>query len=230
MASGNGGGDVPYPKRTSSPAQKQIPSPDHDLEHMVVEQTEDVFQNFLYESYRLDSDRGAFVEGSTPNVPQLTNFTDNPLSATAQVGRRLAKIGDDIQKKYQSEFDHLTDELKVDSNTAYEGFAGVAKKLMEGRLSWGRITTLFCFGYRMFVRLIGFSRIQDFGQTLKRIVSNVVNFIRDSTLGIARWIANQGGWQSANSYDPSVSVLVFGGIALAAVVTLGVVYYLHTRH
>jgi Bcl-2 antagonist/killer family protein len=49
-------------------------------------------------------------------------------SASAQVGRRLAKIGDDINMKYQGEFDHMIDKLQVDKSTAYDAFAGVARR------------------------------------------------------------------------------------------------------
>lgn len=222
---------MPRPIRTGSPAQRQIHNQEasvSELEQNVIDQTEDVFQNFMYESWRMDCDRETFIEQGTPSVPQLTNFTQDPLSASAQVGRRLAKIGDDIQKKYQGEFDTLIDELRVDKSTAYDAFAGVARRLIEGGLNWGRIVSLFSFGYRIFVRVIGIGEaIKDFGKLLGRIVSNIVTFIKDRTQGIARWIASQGGWQSALSYVPSVGWKVLTGIALGAIVTLGTVYYLH---
>ncbi|XP_060568720.1 bcl-2 homologous antagonist/killer-like [Ruditapes philippinarum] len=228
MASNNGGGDIPH--RAGPSAQKQIPSPEQQFvsEQNVIDQTEDVFQNFIYESWTRDCNRGEFMDQGTPNVPQLTNFTNNPLSASAQVGRRLAKIGDDINMKYQGEFDHMIDKLQVDKSTAYDAFAGVARRLMEGGLNWGRIATLFSFGYRIFVRVIGIGElIKDFGKVLGRIVSNIVNFIKDASQGIARWIASQGGWQSALTYVPSVGWQVLTGIAVGAVATLGLVYYLH---
>ncbi|XP_045195374.2 bcl-2 homologous antagonist/killer-like [Mercenaria mercenaria] len=228
MASNDGGGDIPH---WTGSAQKQIPSPEQfspDSEQNVIDQTEDVFQNFLYESWSRDNSRGMFVEQVTPNVPQLTNFTADPLSASAQVGRRLAKIGDDINQKYQPEFDHMIDKLQVDKSTAYDAFAGVARRLVEGGLNWGRIATLFSFGYRIFVRVIGIGEaIKEIGKVLGRIVSNIVTFIKDASQGIARWIAGQGGWRSALSYVPTVSWQVLTGIAVAAVATLGIVYYLH---
>ena len=62
-------------------------------------------------------------------------------------------------------------------------------------MNWGRILTLFSFGYRIAVRVLQLGeRVQDFAQTLKNVVRNVVTFIRDTSEGIARWIASQGGW------------------------------------
>ena len=64
-------------------------------------------------------------------------------------------------------------------------------------MNWGRILTLFSFGYRIAVHVLQLGEsIVDFAQTLKNVVSNVVTFIRDTSEGIARWIASQGGWVS----------------------------------
>ena len=46
----------------------------------------------------------------------------------AQVGRQLAKIGDDINQRYQPEFDQMINQLNINQATAYDAFAGVAKK------------------------------------------------------------------------------------------------------
>ena len=70
-------------------------------------------------------------------------------------------------------------------------------RLLAGGVNWGRILTLFSFGYRIAVRVLQLGeRVQDFAQTLKNVVRNVVTFIRDTSEGIARWIASQGGWVS----------------------------------
>lgn len=68
--------------------------------------------------------------------------------------------------------------------------------MLAGGINWGRILTLFSFGYRIAVRVLHLEGIVDFAHTLKNVVSNVVTFIRDTTEGIARWIASQGGWVS----------------------------------
>lgn len=70
-------------------------------------------------------------------------------------------------------------------------------RLVEGGLNWGRIASLFSFGYRIFVRVIGIgAAIRDFSLVLRNIVSNIVTFVKDTANGIARWIASQGGWVS----------------------------------
>ena len=77
----------------------------------------------------------------------------------------------------------------------------VIYRLLSGGVNWGRILTLFSFGYRIAVRVLQLGeRIADFAQTLKNVVSNVVTFIRDTSEGIARWIASQGGWVSFLEY------------------------------
>ena len=44
------------------------------------------------------------------------------------MGRQLAKIGDDINQRYQPEFDQMINQLNINQATAYDAFAGVAKK------------------------------------------------------------------------------------------------------
>ena len=74
--------------------------------------------------------------------------------------------------------------------------------MLSGGVNWGRILTLFSFGYRIAVRVLQLGeRIADFAQTLKNVVSNVVTFIRDTSEGIASWIASQGGWVSFRHYN-----------------------------
>jgi len=46
------------------------------------------------------------------------------------VGRRLAKIGDDVNKQYQHEFDNMINKLNVDKYTAYSVFKQVALRFV----------------------------------------------------------------------------------------------------
>lgn len=213
--------------KMSSKSMKQVPSPESvqpDSEQNVCDEAEDVFKNFLYQSWRQDQIRQDF--DNTPNVPQLTNFTADPLSKSAQVGRQLAKIGDDINQRYQSEFDQMINQLNINRATAYDAFSGVAKKLLAGGINWGRILTLFSFGYRIAVRVLHLEGIVDFAHTLKNVVSNVVTFIRDTTEGIARWIASQGGWRSGLTYVPTLSLKQWAAFIGVSVVTIaGVLYF-----
>ena len=58
----------------------------------------------------------------------------------------------------------------------------------DGRITWGRVLTLLCFGYRIAVTVIQ--------RGIRGFFSNVVGFVVRFvfTEKIARWIAEQGGW------------------------------------
>ena len=49
-------------------------------------------------------------------------------SRASQVGRQLAKIGDDINRRYADEFSDMINHLNITEDTAYEVFARVARK------------------------------------------------------------------------------------------------------
>ena len=47
---------------------------------------------------------------------------------TGQVGRQLAMIGDDINDRYAPQFNGMIKSLNLSPDTAYEAFAGIARK------------------------------------------------------------------------------------------------------
>ena len=49
-------------------------------------------------------------------------------SPAARIGHQLAVIGDDIDRRYEPEFNHMIRMLNLTPETAYEAFAGVARK------------------------------------------------------------------------------------------------------
>ena len=49
-------------------------------------------------------------------------------SPAAQIGRQLAVIGDDINRRYDTTFNHMIYLMNLTPETAYEAFAGVARK------------------------------------------------------------------------------------------------------
>ena len=49
-------------------------------------------------------------------------------SPAARIGRQLAMIGDDINDRYSSQFNQMIGTLNITPDTAYEAFAGVARK------------------------------------------------------------------------------------------------------
>ena len=46
----------------------------------------------------------------------------------SQVGRQLAQIGDDLNERYATQFRDMVRILHITPDTAYEAFAGVARK------------------------------------------------------------------------------------------------------
>lgn len=49
-------------------------------------------------------------------------------SQASQVGRQLAKIGDDINRRYADEFGGMIQQLRITQDTAYDVFARIANK------------------------------------------------------------------------------------------------------
>jgi len=47
------------------------------------------------------------------------------------IGRQLAVVGDDINNRYAPEFSQMICMLHLTPETAYEAFAGVARKYVE---------------------------------------------------------------------------------------------------
>ena len=79
-------------------------------------------------------------------------------------------------------------------------------RLLEGGLNWGRILTLFSFGYRVAIRVLGIGKtLQDFTSAIRSVVANVIRFIKDKAQGIAQWVASQGGWVSVSFFSMSLS-------------------------
>ncbi|KAL3881757.1 hypothetical protein ACJMK2_028268 [Sinanodonta woodiana] len=228
MASWNGGAGKGPPNPPISPNLKQMQGPDNfhqDSEENVTQQTEEVFQNFLYQSYRNEKMKQEF--DATPSVTEFVNFTQDSISPASQVGRQLAKIGDDINERYANEFDQMINSLNINHTSAYEAFAGVARKLFQNGINWGRILALFCLGYRIAMRVLRLGeRIHEFGSVLRNVISNIVRFIGDTASGIARWIARQGGWSDAMSYVPQMESKYWAFMFLAALSTIVAVIFL----
>lgn len=228
MASWNGGtGDAG--QKPASSTQKTVQTPEYQpqvSEENVIAETEDVFNSYLHQRWQQDQARQGFI--STPNIPQITQTRD-PMSTPCQVGRELARIGDIINQRHQDDFDLMIRDLNINSATAYDKFAKVANKLFEDGLNWGRILALFSFGYRIIVKVLGFSGIADFGNAVKSIVFNVVKYITDTTKGIVQWIASRGGWTAALKEAPSTSTKAFIGMAVVAGIVLAYVWYRRTK-
>ncbi|KAL6032638.1 hypothetical protein STEG23_033713, partial [Scotinomys teguina] len=65
-----------------------------------------------------------------------------------QVGRQLAIIGD-INRRYDTEFQNLLEQLQPTAGNTYELFTKIASSLFKSGISWGRVVALLGFGYRL---------------------------------------------------------------------------------
>lgn len=61
----------------------------------------------------------------------------------AQIGRQLARIGDDVNKEYRRQFEQIANELDMSSETVYEKFSKIVIRYLliliyfELQLTWG---------------------------------------------------------------------------------------------
>jgi len=56
-------------------------------------------------------------------------------STAAQIGRQLAYIGDSINERHSAQFTHMIRLMNLTPETAYEAFAGIARKYVSHCLS-----------------------------------------------------------------------------------------------
>lgn len=188
-----------------------------DTEENVAQQTDSIFRNFVYQMYTCSQETAQDLD-NMPDMPELTAFPHEPLAPTSQVGRQLAMIGDDINERYAPQFNRMIKLLSVTPDTAYEAFAGVARKLFrDGNINWGRIITLLCFGYRIAITVLQ-RGIRGF---FHKVVGFVCRFILVEK--IAQWIAEQGGWRAIMNYIPETvgwpTIGLVFSVAAVAIIT-----------
>ncbi|CAG5127357.1 unnamed protein product [Candidula unifasciata] len=194
--------------RFSSPSVAMVqvrsgfPVMHQDTEENVGAQTEEVFRNYVYQRYRNDTMREEV--DSLPRVPELMNFTATPMSPAAEIGRHLARMGDELNTKYANEFDQLISALHLtdDAESTYEAFASIGRRVFANRNTWAHIMLLLSFGYRIAITKLRQHAVQ-FASFLGRIATFLCRFVMSER--IARWIAEQGGWRAALNYIPSAS-------------------------
>nr|XP_004649630.1 bcl-2 homologous antagonist/killer [Jaculus jaculus] len=201
MASGQGPGPPPEECEDLSP-----PSPS---EQQVAQDTEEVFRSYVFYLHQQEQEaQGA----AAPVDPEMDTLPLEPNSVLGQVGRQLALIGDDINRRYDSEFQSLLEQLQPTAGNAYELFTKIAYSLFKSGISWGRVVALLGFGYRL--------ALYVYQRGLTGFLGQVTCFLADVMLRhyIARWIAQRGGWVAALNlhHNPIRSVL-----AVLAVVLLG---------
>uniref|UniRef100_A0A6I8QFQ5 Bcl-2 Bcl-2 homology region 1-3 domain-containing protein n=2 Tax=Xenopus tropicalis TaxID=8364 RepID=A0A6I8QFQ5_XENTR len=151
----------------------------------VTQQTEIVFQSYSYHRLQIERDQNEYSLALDEEIvePQQSESTN-----LISVGQQLAKIGDDINERYQEQFDDILKHLNPSLDNAYSYFKKIASSLFENGINWGRILSLLGFGYRMAVYVVrngqrGFFRI---------INQWMVRYVMESC--IAQWISSRGGW------------------------------------
>lgn len=159
--------------------------------------TEGVFRTFLYHRFQEESERGDDevqfdrTAARSDALEELRSCNDEHRRDITRIGQRLGEVGDEIDARYRDQFHEMIEQLSLTSDTAYETFAAVTRRLFRSGINWGRIIALLCFGYEIAITVIrrGFS-----GSFLRRIIRFVVDFVFRER--IATWIADHGGWVS----------------------------------
>ncbi|XP_039323864.1 bcl-2 homologous antagonist/killer [Saimiri boliviensis] len=199
MASGQG----PGPPRQECGE----PDPPSASEEQVARDTEEVFHSYVFYRHRQEQE----AEGAAaPADPEMVSLSLQPSSTMGQVGRQLAIIGDDINRRYDSEFQTMLQHLQPTADNAYQYFTKIASSLFESGINWGRVVALLGFGYRMALHVYQRGLTGFLGQ----VTRFVVEFMRRHC--IARWIAQRGGWVAALDLGngPILNVLVVLGVVL----------------
>lgn len=113
-------------------------------------------------------------------------LTPEQRQVNKQVAHVLRDIGDSLHQ--HSTLNQLIAECNVTKDTAFETFLNVAMNIFQdGCVNWGRIVTLFYFGYKLAIQVLTQVPL------IKMIIEWVVKFIKEK---LVNWIVEQGGWVS----------------------------------
>lgn len=180
MASGQG----PGPPRQGC----EESAPSSTSEEQVAQDTEEVFRSYVFYRHQQEQEADGAV---LPADPEIAALSLEPASTMAQVGQRLAIIGDDINQRYDEEFQTMLQHLQPTVENAYQYFTKIASSLFESGINWGRVVALLGFGYRLALHV--------YQRGLTGFLGQVTHFVVDFMLHhcIARWIAQRGGWVAA---------------------------------
>uniref|UniRef100_G1SHS9 BCL2 antagonist/killer 1 n=1 Tax=Oryctolagus cuniculus TaxID=9986 RepID=G1SHS9_RABIT len=92
-------------------------------EQQVARDTEEVFRSYVFHRHRQEQE----AEGAAaPADPEMISLHLEPNSTMGQVGRQLAIIGDDINQRYDSDFQNMLEKLQPTAENAYELFTKIA--------------------------------------------------------------------------------------------------------
>lgn len=91
----------------------------------MAQETEEVFRSYTFYRYQQEREEGG---AEVPMDPEIMEIQQELGSTGSQVGRRLAIIGDDINKRYDAEFRHMLKSLQPTKENAYEYFTTIASR------------------------------------------------------------------------------------------------------
>jgi len=169
------GGRVP---RESDEEDDQPPRPSYKRSASVEDvsgQAPEIVKSFLAVCFQQDG----------LEVP--VELTTEQRKVNKQVAHVLRDIGDSLNQ--HAVLNELIAECKVTKDTAFETFLNVAMQIFQdGVVNWGRIVTLFYFGYKLAIQVL--TQIP----LIKMIIDWVVKFIKEK---LVQWIVQQGGWVSS---------------------------------
>lgn len=138
---------------------------------------------FLTECFRADG------------LPVPVELSENQKNVNKDVAHVIRDIGDRLSN--DTSLNTLISQVSVTKDTAFDTFLQVGAQIFnDGIVNWGRIVTLFYFGYKLAVQVINQIPL------IKMIIQWVCQFIKDR---LAKWIFEQGGWVRF-----CVSVLLWG--------------------
>lgn len=119
-------------------------------------------------------------------LPVPVDLSDNQREINKDVAHIIRDVGDRLSN--DRSLNNLISQVVVTKDTAFDTFLEVAKQIFkDGVVNWGRIVTLFYFGYKLALQVINQIPL------IKMIIQWVVQFIKDR---LAKWIFEQGGWVS----------------------------------
>ncbi|XP_053562837.1 bcl-2 homologous antagonist/killer [Bombina bombina] len=155
-------------------------------EEQMREQTEVVFLSYSFHMSQMETvnEDPARLNPEIEEIRPCDRMLD-------RVGQQLATIGDDINNRYEEEFNNILRTLNPNLENAYDYFKKIASSLFDSGINWGRILTLLGFGYRMAVYVFQNGQHGFF----RTIAQWLARYVVESS--IARWIAREGGWVAA---------------------------------
>ncbi|XP_023576655.1 bcl-2 homologous antagonist/killer isoform X2 [Octodon degus] len=180
-----------------------------EKEQQVARDTEEVFRSYVYYRHQQEQQQQQQEqegEGAAVSTdPEMDTLPLDPSSTLAQVGRQLSVIGDDINRRYNSEFQSLLQQLQPTADNAYDLFLKIASSLFKSGINWGRVAALLAFGYRLALHVYRQGLSGFLGKVTRLVINCMLHYC------IVHWIAKEGGWEKAVRWvnDP---ILIVGAI------------------